>query len=187
MITGRLPFRAETEIALLYQIVHEEPDLSSPPLSPSVASVLSRALSKDPGQRPPSAAALVRELEKAASEGVPPVAESTRQRSPSGGRVWLGAVLGLLLGFILGFPAGWYLGRQGETAGGSLGTTPTATTSTLLPSWLTPPLTEGVTLSPMPTTSAPTRRIPTSTPIPPTPTPTPRPPATPTPTPTPGG
>ncbi len=171
-VTGRLPFRGESESALLYQIVYEEPDLSSPALPPAVASVLSRDLSKTPTERPSSAIVLAEELEKAAAEA------PTRPPRRVGARFWLGMGLGLLLGILLGFPGGWYLGRRGETEKTALSSATEVTTPVSIPvSRLTvSPGTATPTL--MPTVPSPTRP-PTSTPIPPTSTPLPR-PATPT-------
>lgn len=180
MVTGRLPFRGEGELALLYQIVHEEPDLSAPPLSPAIASALGRALSKDPAQRPPSAAALVESLERAAAESPPCSAGADEHRSSSRARVWVGALLGLLVGFLLGFPSGWYVGRRGEVGGSPTPFTEIVVTTSVPASRLTLSPTM-VTSMPVPTSPSPTR-LPTSTPIPPTHTPTPLPPVTPTPT-----
>lgn len=180
MVTGRLPFRAEGELALLYQIVHEEPDLSASPLSPAMASVLSRAMSKEPAQRPSSATVLVEEMERAAAESPPRSVGANGHQLPPRARVWAGALLGLLVGFLLGFPSGWYVGRRGEAGGSPTPLTEIVVTPSVPASRLT--LSPTVVVStPVQISPSPTRP-PTSTPIPPTHTPTPLPPATPTPT-----
>lgn len=168
-ITGRLPFRGEDDLALLHQIVHEEPDLSAP-LPPALVPVLQRALSKDPAQRYPSAAAFAEELAQA-SAGVVSVAERGRLRA---GRAWAGLALGLVLGFLLGFPSGWYMGRQERESGNLFTPAAVVATPADVPSRLTVLPTATVS-TPTPVPATPTRR-PTSTPVPPTPTPVPRPP-----------
>jgi len=68
MLTGKLPFRGEHEAALLYSIVHEEPQAISTfraEISRSVISVIERALQKDRSQRYQTVNELVSELKSA--------------------------------------------------------------------------------------------------------------------------
>ncbi|MDP2886262.1 MAG: protein kinase [Ignavibacteria bacterium] len=54
MLTGKLPFRGEHEAAMLYSIVHEEPQpISSvrPDLPANVAPIINKILHKEPGER----------------------------------------------------------------------------------------------------------------------------------------
>lgn len=177
-VTGRLPFRGEDDLTLLHQIVHEEPDFSAPMVS-ALVPVLRRAMSKDPAERYPSAAALVEELEQALAPAI-----GAEERLSTGRQTWVGVALGLVVGFLLGFSGGWYLGNQAGTAR-NVSSAVSEVTFTAAPSRLTVPPT--VTAPPsLPTVATPTRR-PTSTPIPPTPIPTPRPLSLPSPSPAPGG
>jgi len=69
MLAGQLPFRGEHEAALLYSIVHEEPQgLSSlrPGTPPLVSSAIARALQKDRALRYQTVEELMRDLEKLA-------------------------------------------------------------------------------------------------------------------------
>ena len=54
MLTGRLPFRGEHEAAMLYSVVHEEPQPISSfrsDLPPDIESNITKMLQKDPGKR----------------------------------------------------------------------------------------------------------------------------------------
>ena len=54
MIAGSRPFRGEHEAALLYEIVHEEPDPLSDTVDdagPELDAILSKAMAKEPGER----------------------------------------------------------------------------------------------------------------------------------------
>lgn len=67
MLTARTPFRGEHEAALMYSIVHEEPDTIAryrPDTSPELERIVTRALEKDPEDRYQSAADLVSELRR---------------------------------------------------------------------------------------------------------------------------
>ena len=57
--TGRLPFGAGDEIAMLYRVIHSPPDLDGVPAE--VLDLVGRCLAKDPGERP-TAADLLAEL-----------------------------------------------------------------------------------------------------------------------------
>ena len=68
MVTGRLPFTAQTPVAILMQHIHESPPAPrdvNPELSPGVEPVLLKALSKDPDRRHGTATAFVTALQKA--------------------------------------------------------------------------------------------------------------------------
>src|SRR4029078_5239066 len=70
MLTGRVPFDAETPMALLTKHVYEptrSPRSLNPDLSPLIEAVLLRALAKDPNQRYQSAAEMAAELERVAA------------------------------------------------------------------------------------------------------------------------
>jgi serine/threonine-protein kinase len=73
MLAGHRPFRAEHEAALMYSIVHEEPQALSrfrPDVPASVASVVSKALLKDRASRYQTAQELLSELATATAPGV---------------------------------------------------------------------------------------------------------------------
>jgi serine/threonine-protein kinase len=72
MLTGRVPFEADSTLALMYKVVHEPP----PPMATlrsdlpaGVASALERAMAKEPGARYPGVAAFVGDLEHAFAGG----------------------------------------------------------------------------------------------------------------------
>lgn len=164
MISGRLPFQAENDLAMMHQIVYEDPPLPVPFGPPQLNPIMQRALAKEPEERYPSAGALVADLEALPREVYE--ASSTRRRM----HPLLNLGLGLLLGLGLGMPAGHYLARLQEE-------TPTPITIVVT---ATPTSTQEVvatdtpTITPTSATVTPTRR-PTSTPVPATPTFTPRP------------
>lgn len=67
MLTGEVPFRGETPVAVAMKHVREEPaDVQErrPAVSAATAAVLDRALAKDPAQRYPDAAAMAADLEE---------------------------------------------------------------------------------------------------------------------------
>jgi len=93
MLSGQVPFKAESTLALMYRIVHEPP----PPLRQvrgdvpvPVEEVLAKALAKDPGDRYPTVGAFVEGLAralagqkskvKAAKAITPPVPPPTSRR-----------------------------------------------------------------------------------------------------------
>ncbi len=65
LLTGELPFRAETPVATIFKQVHEDPRLDRPGIPATLQPILRRALQKDPGERHPSARALVDALDEA--------------------------------------------------------------------------------------------------------------------------
>jgi serine/threonine-protein kinase len=190
MISGRLPFEAQNDLAMMHQVVYENPPLPVPSGPPELNPIMERVLAKDPRARYPSAEAFVNDLQELPCEPAE-APTAARQIHPL-----LGMGLGVLIGLGLGVPAGHYLTpvRQVETQVPVVETRIVVVTGT-------PALTEGVvdtavpTLTPTPirTRSSPSEeqtRPPTSTPVPATSTftPRPRPTATPEPeTPTPEG
>jgi len=164
MISGRLPFQAENDLAMMHQIVYEDPPLPVPLGPPQLNPIMQRALAKEPEERYPSAGALVADLEALPREVYE--ASSTRRRM----HPLLNLGLGLLLGLGLGMPAGHYLARLQEEMPTPITivvtATPTSTQEVVA--------TDTPTITPTPATVTPTRR-PTSTPVPATPTFTPRP------------
>ena len=81
MLTGEVPFEADTPVAVSMKHVNEPP--SAPKgirgeIPEEVNAVVLRLLAKDPGARYASAAALVADLGRAA-EGLPPVGETGRE------------------------------------------------------------------------------------------------------------
>jgi serine/threonine protein kinase len=75
MLTGRLPFRGDHEAAMMYSILHEEPQdlLRLRPDVPSrVAAVLSTALHKDPGSRYQTLQGLIHDLQESPLTDIPP-------------------------------------------------------------------------------------------------------------------
>ena len=68
MLTGYVPFQAESTLALMYKIVHEPPPplrQVRPDLPPAVEEVLAKALAKEPGNRYPTASSFVDALAQA--------------------------------------------------------------------------------------------------------------------------
>jgi predicted Ser/Thr protein kinase len=72
LLTGRVPFRAETPLAVLMKHVHEEPPWAEAaaraPISDAARGALERALSKEPAQRFQSAAEMAEALESIARQ-----------------------------------------------------------------------------------------------------------------------
>jgi len=65
VLSGQVPFQAESTLALMYKVVHEPPppiQQSRPDLPAAVGDVLERALAKAPGNRYPTAGAFVEAL-----------------------------------------------------------------------------------------------------------------------------
>ncbi|MDE3070119.1 MAG: serine/threonine protein kinase [Acidobacteriota bacterium] len=81
MLTGHVPFKAKTPVAVAMRHVREElPDVqqSRPEISAATAAVVERATAKDPAHRYPSAGAMVEELEEVRA------IEARRARPPAG-------------------------------------------------------------------------------------------------------
>ncbi len=67
MLTGKLPFRGEHEAAMVYSIVHEDPESLTkylPDAPPGLTHILGRALEKDPEDRYQSIADMVSEIRR---------------------------------------------------------------------------------------------------------------------------
>ncbi len=68
LLSGEVPFQADSTLALMYKVVHEPPPPiceKRPDLPLSVQDALERALAKEPGARYPTAIAFVEALERA--------------------------------------------------------------------------------------------------------------------------
>ncbi len=88
MVTRKLPFRGEHEMAMLYSVVHEAPEPVEtlvPEASPELVHIIRRALEKDPADRYQSAADMLidlRRLKKDTSRtGFKPVTGAERDMS----------------------------------------------------------------------------------------------------------
>lgn len=189
MLSGKLPFQAQNDTALLHHIVYESPDWNVQ-MPAGLIPVLQRALAKAPEARYSSA----REFIAAVREQIPPEAlqivgfsavseNASRRMSPL-----LALFLGVIIGLGIGAPGGYYFGLERPTATANVVATPTATISISVdPSpTLVMRIESDDEKSPRitPTSQlqqATPTRPPTSTPRPSTPTSTPR-PVTPTPT-----
>ena len=115
MVTGRPPFRAETDQGIIYALLTEEPEpvrRLRPEAPPELERILKKMLAKDPGDRYPSLEAVIAELRTLS--GV----TGTLTRVPLGGlpgrRPWWlapalagAAALLLILGFLVARGTGW--------------------------------------------------------------------------------
>jgi len=75
MLTGRVPFDAETTTTIYYKQVHERPPsvlAPCPGLPPGVEQVVNRALAKSPAERYGSRGELIRALEQTVARPIPP-------------------------------------------------------------------------------------------------------------------
>ncbi|HOU00046.1 MAG TPA: serine/threonine-protein kinase [Anaerolineaceae bacterium] len=182
MLTGKLPFQAHNDTALLHHIVYESPNWNIQ-IPPGLVPVLQRALAKEPEERYASA----RDFVLAVREQIPPealqVTNSSSIETTANHRLspLLILALGVVIGLGIGMPGGYYLGLEhsGEMAlvvsptASVMLTEPTATLGTKIEMGGTEAM-EFTPTSP-PQVFTPTRE-PTSTPKPThTPTPTPRP------------
>jgi hypothetical protein len=127
MLTGQVPFTAATPAAVILAQVSEPlppPRSINPVLSPEVELVLLKGLAKDPGERYPTASALVQALGRArdAQPGpgpgpVSPPAGTATVDAPSSGRrrVLAAAVVGLIV--LAGGATAYALRGRPQTAG----------------------------------------------------------------------
>lgn len=186
MLSGKLPFQAQNDTALLHHIVYEAPDWNIQVL-PGLVPVLQRALAKTPEERYASA----REFMGAVREQIPaevlqasssPVTHEPPRRKLS---PLLTLFLGVIIGLVLGGSGGYYLG-SGRSAAATPVVLPSVTSTVMDHLTTTPTLAtkiEGIATETLPINATPTSesvlmptRPPTSTPKPtPTPTATPRP------------
>ena len=126
-LTGRVPFEAESAVAIAMKQVSQTPQRPSsidPRVSPALDAVVMRALEKEPGQRFQSADAFIAALDAAMREPgapgggtaafppLPPVvatpeeadeAEERREEERRRNRRWLLVLLAVLIGALLGF------------------------------------------------------------------------------------
>ncbi len=119
MLTGRLPFEAEYEQAMMYAVLNEEPESPSskrPGLNPAWDAILAKCLAKELNQRYATVQELIDELRRLAGRAAsrtplqanPPVREGKRSVSS---RVAGTAVVAAVV-LILAFLVVWFLGRQ---------------------------------------------------------------------------
>ncbi len=102
MVTGKLPFHGDHEMAILYSVVNEAPqpvEAALPDASPELVHVIRRALEKDPAERYQSAADMLIDLKRLKKEtsrtGFPPVGTGVRMPARRGKKIpaLTGAVL----------------------------------------------------------------------------------------------
>ena len=204
MLSGQVPFEAESTLALLHKIAYDPP----PPVGPArsdlpagVDSVLARALDKEPGTRYARVRDFVQALEEAFQGATPealagqpqatfppgPAALPAQTRlagAPAGRRIpawgWLAGGLALVALLVLMVVGGWIVGRAVGLFGGTAGPTEASVerTATGKPEpTRTPPPAASATPPPPPTLTAMPTDAPTAAPtVVPTPIPTPMPP-----------
>lgn len=63
MISGRLPFQAQSDLAMMHQVVYKAPPLPVPLGPPELSPIMQRALAKKPEERYPSVKAIIADLE----------------------------------------------------------------------------------------------------------------------------
>jgi len=128
-LAGAPPYRRETEAAILWAHMRDEPPALSaarPGLPAAADAVFAKALAKAPGDRPESCAELVRELRGAFDESGSAVAAaaSTRvmtapadsqRRQRRGGRIAIAALAGLAIGAAIASAA--FLATRDEGSG----------------------------------------------------------------------
>ena len=98
-IAGELPFDGATEYLYVHELVHDAPK-SLAQLAPGTPKdlirLVERCLSKDPAQRPESAAAVARELRQIAETSVTPTVHTLRAASLRRSRNWWVAIASLV-------------------------------------------------------------------------------------------
>jgi TolB-like protein len=113
MLTGRRPFAAESEQALIYSIRNDKPpplEEARPDASAALRALVERCLAKDPGARYPDTRSLLEELGRITGEPYQP--RRSRRRA-----MWIAA--SLLLGAALFFALPRGSGRTGELPPGT--------------------------------------------------------------------
>jgi serine/threonine protein kinase len=162
LLTGRRPFAADTPVTEAFGHLNAEipsAEQIAPDLPPGIDDVFTRALAKDPAERPPSATELVQELESAFHSAVPPtrvlpapplaagvVSESSPMRVHRHGRRRNVAVAAVAAALALG--GGAIAALVGLTRGGDDATTSAShTTSSLSTTTTTTPSADPVSLA----------------------------------------
>jgi serine/threonine protein kinase len=115
LLTGRTPFEGATSRDILRALLREEPRPMSelvPDLPEGLAASVSRLMQKDPAQRFPSAADLLREIDRLRG-GAPGAASASRAERPRSRRSPIVALGILVLGGA--GAAYWLAGRRGDT------------------------------------------------------------------------
>jgi eukaryotic-like serine/threonine-protein kinase len=176
LVTGRVPFRAETPVATLLQHLQAPPPLEAAP--EALRPVLARALAKDPGRRYADGGEMAEAL-RAVREGRTPAPAPRRARWPRAAIVLALAVAGLAAALLLR--------TAPPTPSAPLPTlavspSDAGATSPLSPEATVPVATPSPRAGSPPVSARPTAPATTPTPTP-TPSPEPSPPPTPTPTP----
>ena len=119
MLVGARPFRADSEHAVIYQILHEDPPPLPPRLGERWAGLVRLCLQRDPAARHPGFATLARELEELAGGGAstrPGTARARGDGSVGRGAVpRAGAAVGLAAALILVGVAAARLWLPGQT------------------------------------------------------------------------
>jgi serine/threonine protein kinase len=110
MLTGRVPFNADTPFATVHDHIYTPLPLPSdinPKISPDVERLLLKALAKDPSDRYTTADDLLRALETTLYPTAPNAATAPRTTGVPGW-VWAGGIILVLC--VLGGAAGWHVG-----------------------------------------------------------------------------
>ncbi|HEX2644369.1 MAG TPA: protein kinase [Thermoanaerobaculia bacterium] len=117
MLSGRRPFRGERDQAILYSLLHEEPEPLSrlrPEVPPDLEAIVRRMMEKDPDRRPATMAEVVADLQAFRGPVSGPVTRSLRARPPR--RPW--ARPALAGGLALALAAGGFLAYRLGGGGG---------------------------------------------------------------------
>jgi len=111
MLAGETPFKGEHEAALLYEIVHEEPETISEKcadIDPYLCEVIERALKKDPAERYHNAGQMKNDLKNFQASSTGRVATRTSLRAGGGSvrrNIWIGiasvAVIAVAIGYVV--------------------------------------------------------------------------------------
>ena len=83
IFTGDVPFRGETPIATIFKHLQDAPPIDQAALPPPLMPVLHKALAKSPGDRYPTAAAMVARAPGRARAGVSGRAHAAHARGPA--------------------------------------------------------------------------------------------------------
>ncbi len=109
IISGHTPFEGDSSKEILRQVLHEDaPDLREfePDVPDGVNDLIARLLAKRPEERPPSAAILLREIDRLLErQGAPPVKvvpRSSSKKTPAWQVLLVVAVLALVAKLVLG-------------------------------------------------------------------------------------